>query len=58
MAELEAARDYHAQQAANWKHVAEERGAWIAELERGYIRVPRSRAVWRRLMQRKRVRST
>ncbi len=55
---LEAARDYHAQQAENWKHVAEERAAQIADLERDYIRVPRSRAVWRRLVRRKQAKTT
>mgnify|MGYP005845078927 FL=1 len=57
IAELEAGRDYHAQQAENWKRVAEERAAWIAELERDYIRIPRSRVIWRQLMQRKRAKS-
>ena len=31
--ELEAARDYHAQQAETWQRLAEERAAWAAQLE-------------------------
>ena len=56
--ELEAARDDHAQQAEHWKRAAEERAAQIADLERDYIRVPRSRAVWRRLVRRKQAKTT
>ena len=47
--QLEEARDYHAQQAENWKRLAEERAAWIGQLEEArdyHKRLAEERAAW------------
>ena len=54
--QLEEARDYHAQQAEDWKRLAEDRAAWIGQLEEArdynaqqaenWKRLAEDRAVW------------
>jgi glycosyltransferase involved in cell wall biosynthesis/ubiquinone/menaquinone biosynthesis C-methylase UbiE len=51
IAELEAARDYHAQQAENWQRLAEERAAWIAELEAARDYHAQQAENWQRLAE-------
>ncbi|MCL6540386.1 MAG: sulfotransferase [Roseiflexus sp.] len=49
--QLEEARDYHAQQAENWKRLAEERAAWIAQLEEARDYPAQQAENWRRLAE-------
>jgi len=49
--QLEEARDYHAQQAENWKRLAEERATWIAQLEEARDYNAQQAENWRRLAE-------
>jgi len=49
--QLEEARDYHAQQAENWKRLAEERAAWIGQLEEARDYHAQQAENWKRLAE-------
>jgi hypothetical protein len=49
--QLEEARDYNAQQAENWKRLAEDRAVWIAQLEEARDYNAQQAENWRRLAE-------